>query len=206
MFVRQPSHHVTKNKIYNIKLSKTKFDSLDQKESPCSEDINYGPERCKTLQTGWKLIAKYNCTLPWMSTFDFPGIKPCEVGTIPNEGQEFEDLDFVPIYEIVTNWEKIYKSIKECKELLPCNRTVYQDLIEQQSSKVGYERGGSTGHTMSSLTIQYASPYIQVIKDSYSYDMQSLIGEVGGTLGLLLSLSFISIFDLFDHILKSCFE
>ena len=206
MYARQPNHQILKNRIYNIKLSKTKFDSLDQEESPCSSDLLYGPLRCKILKTGWKLIEKYNCTLPWMSAFDFPDINPCEVGTIPNKGPEHEDLDFIPYYLIVKNWGKIYKNTKDCTELLPCKRTVYQDLIEQQSSKVGYEHFGGTGHNMSSLTIQYANPYIQVIKDSNNYDMQSLIGEVGGTLGLLLGLSFISIFDLFEHILNSCFN
>ena len=59
---------------------------------------------------------------------------------------------------------------------------------------------------LASVTIQYVNPYIQIIKDSGSYDMQSLIGEAGGTLGLLLGFSFISIFDLFESVLKSCLK
>ena len=39
-----------------------------------------------------------------------------------------------------------------------------------------------------------------------SYDMQTLIGEVGGTLGLLLGVSLIFVFDFFEYVVSSCYK
>lgn len=84
---------------------------------------------------------------------------------------------------------------KDYEDLLPCNRTVYNSYIEYKSRPM---------LNRATLTIQYVNPYVQTIKDSHSYDMQSLIGEVGGTLGLLLGFSFISIFDLIQQVFDVC--
>jgi hypothetical protein len=54
--------------------------------------------------------------------------------------------------------------------------------------------------TASILRIQPASQNVVEINDTLSYDGQSFVGEVGGTLGLMLGLSFISVFDLVDMI------
>ena len=75
------------------------------------------------------------------------------------------------------------------------------DVLSERAGLNGWISGND-----SSITIQYGNPYLQVIKDSVSYDLQSLIGEVGGTLGLLLGLSFLSIFDLLEHLLNVCFD
>ena len=132
-----------------------------------------------------KLIEKYNCSLPWMSHLDFPNVTRCEVGQ-----------SNASIFTIVQDWVQNYdyEYANNYEDLLPCNRIAFEDVIET------HPKGLKDGR--SSVTIQYVNPYVQVIKDSHSYDMQSLIGEVGGTLGLLLGLSFISIFDLFEHLLR----
>ena len=43
--LRQPHHEIEINHNYNIKLSKSKFESLDQEGSKCSDDPLYGPQR-----------------------------------------------------------------------------------------------------------------------------------------------------------------
>ena len=144
-----------------------------------------------------KLIEKYNCTLPWMDPSNFPNVTECEVDTIPQNGTDY-DYDYAPIWAIVSDWGEFYKNAQEYEDILSCNRTVFDSMIEMHPKEVKED--------LSSVTIQYVNPYIQVIKDSGSYDMQSLIGEVGGTLGLLLGFSFISIFDLFESVLKSCLK
>ena len=42
--------------------------------------------------------------------------------------------------------------------------------------------------------------------DSISYDMQSLIGEIGGTLGLTIGLSFFSFAEWFTETLNYLFD
>ena len=150
------------------------------------------------IQVGQKVIEKYNCALPWMHPLDYPDTIKCEVDTIPRNGTEDHHYDYATIWDMVYDWEKFYKYAQEYEDLLPCNRTVFDSVIEMQPKEVKND--------LASVTIQYVNPYIQVIKDSSSYDMQSLIGEVGGTLGLLLGFSFISIFDLFESVLKSCLK
>ena len=83
------------------------------------------------------------------------------------------------IFDMVHDWPKLYNSIKNCEDVLPCQRVIYEDFIEQRSPTMDFGLNGWISGNDSSVTIQYANPYIQVIKDSVSYDFQSLIGEVG---------------------------
>ena len=64
-------------------------------------------------------------------------------------------------------------------------------------------RRSSTG---SALQIQFESTNVQNIEDSVAYDLQSLIGEVGGTLGLFLGLSTMSFIDFIEFIFKKLFS
>ena len=191
--IRQPMHIIKSEKMYNLKLSKTKFESLSQEDSQCSLDLFGGPTKCRSLYAGWQVVQKFNCSLPWMHELDFLNISRCQ--------------DHDNIGNVTRLWIEIFNDeiIDECKEdLLPCIRTVYEDSLEEFSA-VGQHYGDSVASNSSRLSIQFPNPYVQVIKDSYSYDMQSLIGEVGGTLGLLLGLSFISVFDLIESILDWLF-
>ena len=191
--IRQPMHLIKNEKMYNLKLSKTRFESLSQEESQCSLDLFGGPTKCRSLHAGWQVVQKFNCSLPWMYELDFLNISRCQ--------------DHNNIGNVTRLWIEIFNDeiIDECKEdLLPCIRTVYEDSLEEFSA-VGQHYGDSVASNSSRLSIQFPNPYVQVIKDSYSYDMQSLIGEVGGTLGLLLGLSFISVFDLIESILDWLF-
>ena len=77
-----------------------------------------------------------------------------------------------------------------------CKRSFYKLAIEPEPNiYVGHSTMGSV------VKIQLASPNVLTIKDSVAYDLQSLIGEVGGTLGLFLGLSTMSFIDLFEFIL-----
>jgi hypothetical protein len=99
------------------------------------------------------------------------------------------------MHTIINHYFKKYdNSDKQCKPIPACNRDIYEASFELEDQKVGTNN--------SFLRIQLASPNVQYIEDSISYDAQSLIGEVGGTLGLLLGLSVMSIFDLIYSLLN----
>ena len=147
--------------------------------------------KCKHSKGSLKFIEKYNCTLPWMSIYEFGNHILCESDTVPE----------MSIHGLILEFLKFYGTA-ECENYLPCKRTIYQDVLQQKL--MTYIDGDVI--EKAKWTIEYSSPYIQVIKDSWSYDMQSYIGEVGGTLGLLLGLSFASIFDLFEHLFNKIFE
>ena len=57
----------------------------------------------------------------------------------------------------------------------------------------------------STMIIKLESPNVKSVVDSFAYDLQSLIGEVGGTLGLCLGLSMISFVDFFEFIIRKFF-
>ena len=167
------------------------METLNHEKAKCFEEQFYGPEKCKHIKGTLRFIEKYNCTLPWMSAYEFGNQTLCESNSVPDmslHGLIFEAINL--------------KSVANCENYLPCKRTIYQDVLQQKL--MTYIDGDVI--EKATLNIEYSSPYIQVIKDSWSYDMQSYIGEVGGTLGLLLGLSFASIFDLFEHLLNKFFK
>ena len=47
---------------------------------------------------------------------------------------------------------------------------------------------------------------IQLDVDSYSYDIQSFVGEVGGTLGLFLGLSIFSFVGFVEYVLRKMYS
>ena len=195
---QQPFHWIRMDKTYEIELTKIKFDSLNQEDFKCSEDDFYGPLKSKLYEVGLKIISKYNCTLPWMSQYEFPNVTSCEVDSVPNVSNN-TDFHFTPIDHIVKNWTWSYERSEKFENTLPCKRTVYNSMANEQSIDI-------EGYNESWVSIKYGTPYVQNVKDYLSYDMQSLIGEVGGTLRLLLGFSFISVFDLFEYVVSSCYK
>ena len=63
-------------------------------------------------------------------------------------------------------------------------------------------QASSVGASDSYVQIVLTDTNIMYVEDNYGYDLQSFIGEVGGTLGLMLGLSFMSIIDLLEIPLK----
>ena len=51
---------------------------------------------------------------------------------------------------------------------------------------------------VSCLSVAFTNPIIENIKTEASYDFQSLIGEIGGTLGLFLGLSGLGILQMLN--------
>ena len=69
---------------------------------------------------------------------------------------------------------------------------------------VAKETGESRGRSY--LSIQLENPSVLTIADSYSYDLQSFIGEVGGTLGLFLGLSIFSFVEFAEYIIRKIYS
>ena len=184
-FKRNPRINIEKSVNYELKISKTVVEKLNKDERKCFEEQFYGIEKCTHLKGTQMFIDKFNCTLPWMTNdYEFQNCTSCESNT-------FSDLELVDLIDQAIEMYKDARTI--CPNYLPCKRSIYQDLVMQKPLE---------NSVNSKLTLHYSSPYIQMIKDSWSYDMQSFIGEVGGTLGLLLGFSFASLFDLIEYFLS----
>ena len=96
--------------------------------------------------------------------------------------------------DIVATWYDNYLlNDKDCPKMPKCKRSIYQmDLSTTDHGN--FEK--------SNLLIKLKNPNILTIVDEYSYDLQSFIGEVGGTLGLFLGLSMFSFIELIEYVLR----
>ena len=77
--------------------------------------------------------------------------------------------------------------LDSCPSKQACNQTRYSlDFTTSGWTDI------SNVPSKAKLRIAFTNPIVEYNTDSISYDFQSLIGEVGGTLGLTIGLSFFS--------------
>ena len=109
-----------------------------------------------------------------------------------NETKECENVSKWAEYK--KDWNEMKNMSDFCPLIKRCNRTnlrIDQTFTDKPSN------------TSSDIVIRIRDPTIQFVKDSYSYDLQSFIGEVGGTLGLMLGYSFMTLIDLIEFFSQS---
>ena len=91
-------------------------------------------------------------------------------------------------------WDTIEKEVEvNCVSREPCNYEKYDIVSEEfsQSNETLNEPKGAI------LQFQLAGRTVEHRDSSLAYDMQSLISEIGGNLGLTLGISGMSLVDLF---------
>ena len=54
------------------------------------------------------------------------------------------------------------------------------------------------GHNETQLILKNTSPYLLVETEALVYTVESLVAELGGTLGLFLGFSFMTLWDVFE--------
>ena len=89
------------------------------------------------------------------------------------------------------------KSI-QTKTMPKCVRSIYKTTVTTKAS-------GPPDYYLS-LRIRLENPNVLTIVDSYSYDIQSFVGEVGGTLGLFLGLSVFSFVEFAEYLLRKMYS
>ena len=82
----------------------------------------------------------------------------------------------------------------QCPREQPCQLWIfsYYDIKEPKES------------SRELLKLNLDSNYVVVVTDIHSYDFQSLFGEVGGTMGLLMGISFAHILKFFGALKSQC--
>ena len=96
--------------------------------------------------------------------------------------------------DIVTTWHNNYQlNENRCPKMPKCKRSIY---------KMDLSATDRNDFRTSHLEIKLKNPNILTIIDDYSYDLQSFIGEVGGTLGLFLGLSMFSCIEFIEYVLR----
>ena len=117
---------------------------------------------------------------------------------IIEEKYSHNETIFESLQTKVEKWRDIRYDIrrnKVCPSGLKCNHPIYNMRTElTKSTTVSDEKA--------TLHIQLESPIVQNVVDSYAYDSQSLVGEVGGTLGLFLGLSTYSLVEFITYFME----
>ena len=140
--------------------------------------MNLISQKCQANQ---EIMKNFSCTLPWMTN---------------------EALDLCPIldqfrpehyWEIVSKWIQLYDQDQyksnvsnPCPKEPKCQRSLYKIHVQNVESNHKSTNGGW-------LRIQMESSNIVTIEDNFAYDFQSLVDEVGGTMGLFLGISIYSV-------------
>ncbi len=205
------SHLVIKDSdSFMIRFKKTVIESLPSSRSKCSNDPLYDRDACLEEKTNQEFVDKHGCRMPWMEqlqNWNFTrnqtalclgldeivssGMEPSKTLPVSNLASEWYK-DFVPYWHLA-----VERHSEDCPLVPRCTRTIYDTYKEPFAS-------GSVGPMKAKLRIALADRNIQYITDNISYNTQSFIGEVGGTLGLFLGLSFMSFVDFLDYLVSKC--
>ena len=91
-----------------------------------------------------------------------------------------------------------------------CVRSIYKTTLTTKELDYECENLGKKPtkyyYGLSELKIRLENPNVLTIVDSYSYDIQSFVGEVGGTLGLFLGLSVFSFVEFAEYLLRKMYS
>ena len=177
-----------------VSFTKSNLDSINHEDNPCIEKDIESSMMCKIEKSNQEFVKKNKCLLPWMTSQD-SNLKICPTS------QKINDSHSITIGDRAEFWEEelLYNVPEEtCPEFPKCKRSIYKlDIKDEPKNEV-------SNHA--SLTIQLESPNVQSIVDTIAYDLQSLIGEVGGTLGLFLGLSTYSFVELIEYLMNKLFK
>ena len=137
-------------------------------------------------------IKDLGCVLPWMEN---KTTKSC-----PIVEEKFGQNQMIneSLRSKVEKWNAFQNEIKRnktCPSGYRCNRPIYNIRKEIIKSSVADDN-------QAIVDIQLESPTVQNVIDLYAYDSQSLIGEIGGTLGLFLGLSTYSLVELITYFME----
>ena len=85
---------------------------------------------------------------------------------------------------------------KNCSKHTPCVKTEYP--LKKVASSIDIQKCSLIGNSNldTCLILSFGHQIVESIVTTASYDSQSLIGEIGGTLGLFLGLSGLSLMEI----------
>ncbi len=71
-----------------------------------------------------------------------------------------------------------------------------EEACSRQEYAFSHEKSVGMDDRISELTVQFRSHMLREVSDVLTYDLQSMVGEVGGTMGMYLGASFLSIVEV----------
>ena len=187
-FHLQPLFTIEKKRLHYSAIIQKKISKLvNTKHSPCGK---YSQLACmEAIQ--FKQMAKYGCDQSFVVSDNFI-----------DENRNIKNLPLCNLEEMKTFFFKINSEFNNtillngvCQAKISCQHTKYRLGTMRTDDIISDTK----------VTIAYAESMVQHLDSSISYDLQSLISEVGGALGLTLGISGLSIyFDICNLFLRFC--
>eukprot|EP00094_Tigriopus_californicus_P012566 TCALIF_12151-PA protein Name:"Protein of unknown function" AED:0.23 eAED:0.23 QI:0/1/0/1/1/1/2/0/229 len=170
-----------------IIVAKTKRISLNHSGNPCHEDENWDVIKCIEEF----IVGKMGCTYPGILKADL-GLRNCS---------SLEDmLHLLDIHKALFTIPS-----SDMAAYTGCLRPCHLNGVDPVSGEI---RDGSL-RVGSAISYLFRTTNVKVAKEAWFYDFNSLVAEVGGSLGLFLGASLLT---LFQHIhqglsklLRRCF-
>ena len=140
--------------------------------------IQYEYNTCQNIEDNQFILEKFNCRIP-----------------ILYSGQHLDDL--IPkdmlnciLDEIMEGLDLIVKKESKCKQIQTCNMTRFTSTytVLQKLKE-------------STISVAFINPEVEYYHTYVSYDLQSLVGEIGGIIGITLGASTLTLLEsLLQHL------
>ena len=128
--------------------------------------------------------------MPWTKHLDGENI--CSITQLKNALSDFECYMSVYNPNIFSCKESNMASNFSCENLQSCKQ-IKMDLMDEFKVK-------NEGFNDSTVLLLWKEEFVTYIQDFVAYDLQNFIGEVGGTLGLFLGVSFTSLITFIEYL------
>ena len=163
------------NTRYGFELSKKKISKVSTRDFPCGTHLE---DTCYDISVKTETAKNHNCYIPVLENRNWirdDNLKICDNNIT------------IKVFDALFKKE----SRLECPDIPPCEDTKIIILnIEQGDAE------------SSEISIKYGDPTVEIHASEISYDFQSMISEIGGTLGLTLGASGLSVAGIIVDFLK----
>ena len=124
---------------------------------------------------------------------DLKNIYNCFLPFLPKNGAKTVCSNNVSLAIIKFLSQKLHEDeYGHCKNIKPCNSVVYS-LVNPTSNP------GPPGKTLTvaKIALTFENTMVEVIQDSYDYTFISIFSEIGGSIGIMIGISCMTIIEFF---------
>ena len=156
--------------IRETKLEKRVIQTYSTKNNPCQK---YPQKTWVMRKINQYYLDNFNCTIIFIKD-----------GLNMSSNSEYCNISLHVHFQ--KHYDQMYNdNLVDCPSAQSCTHIDYRLHVAKNMKIVG----------TSIIGIMFYKPVVEYHIEEISYDFQSLIGEVGGTMGLTVGLSFLSIFE-----------
>ncbi|KAJ3617566.1 hypothetical protein MTP99_007278 [Tenebrio molitor] len=174
----------------HVTLSVQTYSQVSTSKQPCVDDSTYSKSQCMEKCFHNAIARKIGCTVPWLRHLDEEYPQCSNSTSIDSLYEAFND-------PTIFFFRKFTES---CNCLMPCNNSIYQYQIENRRD------GDTISGPSSQINIYFQSNLVTELTDVVSYDWNTFLADVGGSLGFLLGLSVIGVVTVLEEFIRIVFR